>query len=393
MLLEINFIYKTRHGDIKASNILVFIDEDDGLPTAKISDFGFSSTISSSSYHGGGTPAFAAPECTRLGLARHPKLLEWHRDKLQDVYSYGLLLWQVAMDGKGPYSDLSRSDIEAAKTDDPGLTMLMNQLLPDTPLTLRRCIEATTKYMPPDRIYLGKLQNMLLDGLIALQRHTKVWSEPELGKRPLRITYVAPDPVDSHIVDLKDLDWNGQFYNIVDKSYNRKVMLERVLIPIAEKMGSFPTVLHLMGRYTRNDLGTIFENEAQEIIIDAKRLVKNLRLALLSACDIREVAQKITNYNVLYTIDTFYLLADIARRFEATFYQYLVDGNYVEEAMWETRIALLEYDNCVETKDSRAALQLASRNLKFIDVVLKEVGLSQLKLSGISRLFNADESS
>ncbi|RUS17905.1 kinase-like domain-containing protein [Endogone sp. FLAS-F59071] len=71
------------HGDIKASNVLVFIDKNGGS-TAKISDFGFSCATSSNPRRGG-TPAFAAPECTRLGLATHPELLEWYHDKLQDV--------------------------------------------------------------------------------------------------------------------------------------------------------------------------------------------------------------------------------------------------------------------------------------------------------------------
>ncbi|RUP48677.1 LOW QUALITY PROTEIN: kinase-like domain-containing protein, partial [Jimgerdemannia flammicorona] len=157
------------HGDIKASNVLVFFNETDDSPTAKISDFGFSSTTSSSG-NNGGTPAFAAPECTRLGLATYPELLKWHSDKLRDVYSYGLFMWQTAMDGDVPYSDLSRSDIEAAKTDDSGLTKLMSRLPPDTPSVLRQCIEMATKYMPQDRASLETLKNLLLGELSDCQR-------------------------------------------------------------------------------------------------------------------------------------------------------------------------------------------------------------------------------
>ncbi|RUS22319.1 kinase-like domain-containing protein [Endogone sp. FLAS-F59071] len=164
------------HGDIKAGNVLVF-DKDDGTSTAKISDFGFSSTLSSLS-NVGGTPAFAAPECTSLGLKTHPELLEWKRDKHQDVYSFGLFLWQVAMDGKGPYSGISRSDIEAAKTEDPELTKLMSQLLPDTPLALRKCIQEATKYMPLHRVSL----NLLHEELTTLQRQLFFLNDPKLYK-------------------------------------------------------------------------------------------------------------------------------------------------------------------------------------------------------------------
>ncbi|RUS15516.1 kinase-like domain-containing protein [Endogone sp. FLAS-F59071] len=133
------------HGDIKASNVLVFI-KDDGTSTAKISDFGFSSTFLSEGDSGGGTLAFAAPECTRLGLAKYPGLLRWHRDKLQDVYSYGLTLWQIAMDGAVPFNGLSHSDIEIAKAEDSELNRLRSRLPSDMPPVLRYSIEVTTKH-------------------------------------------------------------------------------------------------------------------------------------------------------------------------------------------------------------------------------------------------------
>lgn len=89
--------------------------------------------------------------------------MTWHRDKLQDVYSFGLTLWQTAMNGKVPYNSLSRSDIEFAKISDPNLIKLMRQLPSDTPPALRECIKVATKYMPSDRASLDELREMLLD--------------------------------------------------------------------------------------------------------------------------------------------------------------------------------------------------------------------------------------
>lgn len=77
--------------------MLVFIDKKDDSLTAKVSDFGLLSSSNVCKI-----PTFAKSEFTRA-LAIHPKLSEWNRDDLQDLYIYGLFLWQIAMDGRGQY--------------------------------------------------------------------------------------------------------------------------------------------------------------------------------------------------------------------------------------------------------------------------------------------------
>ncbi|KAL3442876.1 hypothetical protein BJX65DRAFT_312336 [Aspergillus insuetus] len=94
-----NFI----HGDVKCENVLVFPSaEFEGRKfIAKLTDFGCSmdlSTMEPNTYTKlrGATPLYDAPESDRL-IQR--ELLPF-----TDVYSYGLLVWRVAIDGADPFT-------------------------------------------------------------------------------------------------------------------------------------------------------------------------------------------------------------------------------------------------------------------------------------------------
>jgi serine/threonine protein kinase len=100
------------HGDVKSENVLVMSDEKEGY-IAKISDLGFSSTITRVRTDGlfspfqshqetfvvaGTTELWAAPDSKDAG--DFPTLMS------RDVYSWGMLVIRVILDGKFPLKDI-----------------------------------------------------------------------------------------------------------------------------------------------------------------------------------------------------------------------------------------------------------------------------------------------
>lgn len=110
------------HGDVKSENILIFSHPEREY-IAKLSDFGFSmvgEAVDAEVYVGGTRP-WKAPE------ARSPVPKQFLR--ATDVYSYGLLLWRLASDGRDPFrfwaqkstslqGDLYLHELERIKEDD-----------------------------------------------------------------------------------------------------------------------------------------------------------------------------------------------------------------------------------------------------------------------------------
>jgi len=87
------------HGDIKSENVLIF--ENEGIYQAKICDFGFAVLLvdikGEKARLLGGTSPWTAPEFRRELPYPH------HFLKLTDVYSLGLLIWRVLLDGANPF--------------------------------------------------------------------------------------------------------------------------------------------------------------------------------------------------------------------------------------------------------------------------------------------------
>ncbi|KAL4976597.1 hypothetical protein BDW66DRAFT_166389 [Aspergillus desertorum] len=92
------------HGDVKSENILIFSDPQKEY-VAKLSDFGFSlvGEATNAEIYVGGTRPWKAPEAK----APVPK----HLLRATDVYSYGLLLWRLATDGRDPFRFWVKSDL------------------------------------------------------------------------------------------------------------------------------------------------------------------------------------------------------------------------------------------------------------------------------------------
>lgn len=105
------------HGDVKSENILVF-PEPDGSFTAKLSDFGYATMdidIPADYGDGGfqfdheitetristGTYPWTAPECGHV--------VSWDDASQSDVYSWGLLVWRVFLDGKNPFIEFNEA--------------------------------------------------------------------------------------------------------------------------------------------------------------------------------------------------------------------------------------------------------------------------------------------
>ena len=102
------------HGDVKAENILIFEKDDSEGPQsaedfrlqAKLTDFGVSRLPSGELVLGGSRP-WQAPECHRGAYLRIEDA------KRTDIYSFGMLLWRVCLDGD-PFKSLGEFEGETA---------------------------------------------------------------------------------------------------------------------------------------------------------------------------------------------------------------------------------------------------------------------------------------
>lgn len=95
------------HGDVKSENVLVF-SHPQRRYVAKVADFGFSviETAQTKQCRIGGTPYWRAPE-TKGEIPVHAL-------KYTDVFSFGLLTWRIAIDGKNPFDLILSDQIEGS---------------------------------------------------------------------------------------------------------------------------------------------------------------------------------------------------------------------------------------------------------------------------------------
>ncbi|RUP42677.1 kinase-like domain-containing protein [Jimgerdemannia flammicorona] len=132
------------HGDLKPENILL-----DSSLVPKISDLGLSKTFTSISRGStllGHTFRYSSPERLLAKKLTHQELV------LSDIYSYGMIVWVVATDGKRVYEDFGDRSVEIAKFQ-KGVQLEYIGTLPDnTPRIFRdivcRCLEYNASYRP-----------------------------------------------------------------------------------------------------------------------------------------------------------------------------------------------------------------------------------------------------
>src|SRR3954452_6639167 len=102
-----------------------------------------------------------APECLIQCSVSRPEIQQFEKQFTQDVYSFGLVTYQIAANGAVPYQDAG--DVLEAKSADLELETLLKQLPVDTPIVFRSIIVKTTKLMPPERASLKEVDKILKD--------------------------------------------------------------------------------------------------------------------------------------------------------------------------------------------------------------------------------------
>jgi len=108
--LDILHICGITHGDLKLENVLVFPGKDEKV-IAKLADFGCSTQIVDQGWQlRGGTQPWNAPEWRKIIL---PNMLH-----APDIYSLGLLIWRLCLEGQNPFGTMGLSEIEFRKTHD-----------------------------------------------------------------------------------------------------------------------------------------------------------------------------------------------------------------------------------------------------------------------------------
>lgn len=145
------------HGDVNAYNILLFASSrGDGELVAKFGDFGFSATRKA--IENEDIPNFLAPECTPEASS---EIAHFATEPTKDNYSYGIFVWQVAMNGEVPYSGLDYDSICEIKNTDKELKTLLDRLSPSVPDKFRQMIVAMTQYAPLERAPFDQVTKML----------------------------------------------------------------------------------------------------------------------------------------------------------------------------------------------------------------------------------------
>ncbi|CAG8588820.1 34642_t:CDS:2 [Racocetra persica] len=148
------------HLDMKAANIF------DHNLTLKIADFGFSYMksgldIGDIGYANRKSLQWVSPEY----ISEDQKMKDYYKGQpdLSDIYSFGLVAWEILTNGKEPYDGMDSNEIEEAKRS-KRIDDLTDELRErDTPGVLRKIVEKCCIYNPPDRIALEEIELLLSD--------------------------------------------------------------------------------------------------------------------------------------------------------------------------------------------------------------------------------------
>ncbi|CAG8813282.1 44975_t:CDS:2, partial [Gigaspora margarita] len=141
--------YGITHLNMKTKNIFV-----DYASTLKIADFGLS---------------YMRPrlniECTEKGsipwtspeyISDDPKLRRYYEDQpqLSDIYSYGLVVWEILMNGKRPYDNMDNDEIIEAKLSKKIDNLIEELKGRNSPDELSNIVQKCCVYNPLNRIAL-----------------------------------------------------------------------------------------------------------------------------------------------------------------------------------------------------------------------------------------------
>ncbi|CAG8590094.1 36811_t:CDS:2 [Gigaspora margarita] len=155
------------HSDLKAENILV-----DRNMTLKIADFGLSVTKFELDIGiaAGGALKWRAPERFatsakfRQKYSNNPKfsnifnkeMIKFYENQpiLSDIYSYGLVIWEIATNGSTLYPDIYEEDLIEAKSNEYVSDLIDILEQNDTPGPLRRVVKECCRFSPVKRMAL-----------------------------------------------------------------------------------------------------------------------------------------------------------------------------------------------------------------------------------------------
>ncbi|KAL2831517.1 hypothetical protein BDW59DRAFT_140253 [Aspergillus cavernicola] len=174
------------HGDVKADNVLIFKDRDRKM-VAKISDFGHAILEYAAPVYRG-TPIYNAPEVrlqSSVQEANHQRPLEHHDLFKCDVFSLGLLLFEVLLGGPRyyelPETEKFRKKLMTKTDDSDDIVRYADEFLDlvSFPRSLKslchRIFEHTIRTVPAKRLPEG------WDGIKDLfwDEYTKAWEVPQ----------------------------------------------------------------------------------------------------------------------------------------------------------------------------------------------------------------------
>jgi len=149
------------HGDVKCDNVLLFKSSSDNGIIPKLGDFGYSVFDGENARPLKGTYPFKAPELNKGVIPRGDIIYT-------DIYSFGLLVWQVSQEGHNPFEDsnvcsrpLSSTEaqqhIQRLKESGELLDLALRMLSEDK-TCLRRVLELTIRHSPYERKLKDALQ-------------------------------------------------------------------------------------------------------------------------------------------------------------------------------------------------------------------------------------------
>ena len=94
---------------------------------------------------------------------------EWCGKKTRDIYSYGLVIWQIAKNGKIPFEGMKIDEIDIAKCAGQDLVILLGELPEDTPAEIQKVITGTAKHVPSERVTLDDIKCILEESGLGIE--------------------------------------------------------------------------------------------------------------------------------------------------------------------------------------------------------------------------------
>jgi serine/threonine protein kinase len=160
------------HGDVKCDNVLLFEGNEDHEVVPKLGDFGYAVLDGENTPFFKGTHPFKAPELYEGQVDRANAIYT-------DVYSFGLLVWQVSGNGRNPFegsdvcpwpmfSTQGQEHIQKLKMTGQILDLALKAVSEDGPLSthFRHALQLALQPIPQDRRLKDAVRALAAEGSI-----------------------------------------------------------------------------------------------------------------------------------------------------------------------------------------------------------------------------------